>query len=80
MPRRSLYSPVRCGPGSANSFTLPCSLLVRINGEVQVQSDNQGHTPTMPTFSDNCAVRTAAPDYCDITLTSDQTVIATYGG
>lgn len=73
-------SPVRCGPGSANSFTLPCSLMVRINGEVQVQSDNQGRTPTTPTFSDNCAVRPAAPDYCDITLTSDQTVIATYGG
>ena len=72
-------SPVRCGPGSANSFNLPCSLLVRINGEVQVQSDNQGHTPTTPTFTNNCAVRPAAPTYCDITMTSDQTVTATYG-
>ncbi len=72
-------SPVNCG-GTDDTMALPCSLLVRINGEVQVQSDNQGHTPTTPTFSDNCAVRPAAPTYCDITLTSDQTVTATYGG
>ncbi len=70
-------SPVRCG-GATDTLTLPCSLLVRVNGEVQVQSDNQGHTPTMPTFSNNCPARPAAPDYCDITLTSDQTVTATY--
>jgi hypothetical protein len=72
-------SPVRCGPGSANSFPLPCSLMVRVNGEVQVSSDNQGHTPTTPTFSNNCPARPAQLTYCDITLTSDQTVTATYG-
>jgi hypothetical protein len=73
------FSPVYCG-GSGDSMSLPCSLLVRINGEVQVQSDNQGHTPVTPMFSDNCPARTAAPDYCDITLTGSQTVTAAYGG
>ena len=58
---------------------LPCSMLVRVNGEVQVQA-NHGTlaTNSAPTFSDNCPARAGAPDYCDITLTSDQTVAATF--
>jgi hypothetical protein len=49
-------------------------------GEVAVSSDNQGHSPATPTFSNNCAVRPNAMEFCNITLTSDQTVTATYGG
>jgi hypothetical protein len=54
-------------------------MLVRVNGEVQVQA-NHGTlaTNSAPTFSDNCPARAGAPDYCDITLTSDQTVAATF--
>jgi lysozyme len=71
-------SPVYCGaPGDA--MGLPCSMLVRVHGEVTVQADDEGHSQT-PTFSSNCPAREAAPDYCDITLTSDQTVTATFSG
>ena len=79
-PGPSLKARSAVAQARRTALNLPCSLLVRINGEVQVQSDNQGHTPTTPTFTNNCAVRPAAPTYCDITLTSDQTVTATYGG
>ncbi|MGZ4187503.1 MAG: hypothetical protein ACXVSF_19330 [Solirubrobacteraceae bacterium] len=50
---------------------------LRIHGEVTVQADDQGHGMT-PSFSSNCPARAAAPDYCDITMTSDQTVTATF--
>ncbi|MGZ4231070.1 MAG: hypothetical protein ACXVVQ_06550 [Solirubrobacteraceae bacterium] len=50
---------------------------LRIHGEVTVQADDQGHG-MKPSFSSNCPARAAAPDYCDITMTSDQTVTATF--
>ncbi|MGZ4195897.1 MAG: hypothetical protein ACXVFQ_05770 [Solirubrobacteraceae bacterium] len=50
---------------------------LRVHGEVTVQADDQGHGMT-PSFSSNCPARAAAPDYCDITMTSDQTVTATF--
>ena len=69
-------SPVYCGaPGDA--MGLPCSMLVRVHGEVVVQANDEGHGK-MPTFSSNCPARADAPDYCDITLFSDQTVTATF--
>jgi hypothetical protein len=73
------FSPVYCPSQNGDSMPLPCSMLVRVNGEVQVQA-NHGTlaTNSAPTFSDNCPARAGAPDYCDITLTSDQTVAATF--
>jgi lysozyme len=75
-------SPVYCGSASYDTMSLSCSLLVRINQQVQVSSAFPG-APTgsnTPTFSNNCPARPADPSYCDITLTSDQTVTASYGG
>jgi hypothetical protein len=75
------FSPVYCPSQDGQSMPLPCSMLVRVNGEVQVQA-NHGTLATNnpPTFSDNCPARPGNPDYCDITLTSNQTVTATFGG
>ena len=72
-------SPVYCG-ASDDAMSLPCTLLVRVDGEVQVEADDAGDESLgTPSFSDNCPARSGAPNYCDITLTSDQTVTATFG-
>jgi Phage lysozyme len=68
----------RSGDRSPKSGHLPCSMLVRVDGEVVVQANDEGQGAT-PTFSSNCPARADAPDYCDIALTSDQTVTATFG-
>lgn len=70
-------SPVYCG-APEDAMGLPCSMLVRVDGEVVVQANDAGQGAT-PTFSSNCPARADAPDYCDIALTSDQTVTATFG-
>jgi lysozyme len=69
-------SPVYCG-APEDAMALPCTMLVRVHGEVTVQANDEGHGRT-PAFSSNCPARAAAPDYCDITMTSDQTVTATF--
>jgi lysozyme len=74
------FSPVYCPSQSGASMPLPCSMLVRVNGEVQVEADRGTDTALSqtPTFSDNCPARPNAPTFCDITLTADQTVTATF--
>jgi lysozyme len=69
-------SPFYCG-APEDTMGLPCSVLVRVDGEVVVQANDEGHGKT-PTFSSNCPAREAAPDYCDITLASDETVTASF--
>jgi GH24 family phage-related lysozyme (muramidase) len=72
------FSPVYCPSQNGDSMPLPCSMLVRVNGEVQVEADHAGHAALgSPTFGDNCPARAGAPTFCDITLTDNQTVTAT---
>jgi hypothetical protein len=73
------FSPVYCG--ATQSTPLPCQMLVRVNGQVQVQANAAGDEEIVnpPMFSSNCAPEPNQPDYCDITLTSDQTVTASFG-
>lgn len=75
-------SPVYCGALSSDQMPLPCSMLVRLNTHMMVEADNGGHSPALPqypTFSNNCPAETDLGK-CDLTVTSDQTVEADFGG
>jgi GH24 family phage-related lysozyme (muramidase) len=73
----SPLGPVYCGPEA--TMALPCSVLVRIENYAQVEADDPGDDTTV-SFSENCTRSGQGPDFCDIFMTSDQTVTATYGG
>ncbi len=72
-------APVYCGTLSSDQMPLPCSMLVRLNTHMMVEADNGGSRTLaqFPTFSDNCPAETDAGK-CDLTITSDQTVTATF--
>jgi hypothetical protein len=75
-------SPVYCGALSNDQLPLPCSMLVRLNTHMMVEADNGGHSPALaqyPTFSNNCPAETDLGK-CDLTVTSNQTVEADFGG
>lgn len=74
------FSPVYCPSQNGDSMPLPCSMLVRVNGEVQVEADNAGHAALgSPTFGDNCPARAGGrADFLRHQLTDNQTVTATF--
>jgi GH24 family phage-related lysozyme (muramidase) len=74
-------SPVYCGTLSSDKLPLPCSMLVRLNTHMMVEADNGGSRTLaqFPTFSNNCPAETDLGK-CDLTVTSDQTVEADFGG
>lgn len=72
------YSPVYC-PGQHGGNPLPCSLKARIYTDIAIEADDTSDPSLHPTFSDNCPVRANAPSLCDITMTKDTTVTATFG-
>jgi GH24 family phage-related lysozyme (muramidase) len=72
-------SPVYCGPLNTDLMPLPCSMLVRVNTNMTVESNRvNGAMPSTPTYSDNCPARAGDPSRCDLTVIKDETVTATF--
>jgi GH24 family phage-related lysozyme (muramidase) len=72
-------APVYCGSATGDT-PLPCSMLVRLNTQMTVASDN-GESATLsqyPTYSDNCPARAGDLSRCDLTVISDETVTASF--
>jgi hypothetical protein len=71
--------PVYCG-FSYPADPLPCKVMVRVEKSAQVEANSAGD-PSLQvlSFSSNCSPSTQGPSFCDIPMTSDQTVTATFG-
>jgi hypothetical protein len=71
--------PVYCG-STYPANPLPCNVMVRVEKFAQVEA-NTGGDPniTLGGFSDNCTPSTQGPSFCQIRMTSDQTVTAKFG-
>jgi hypothetical protein len=71
--------PVYCG--FSESDALPCSLLVRVDNSAQVSADSAGdESVILDSFSSNCPQAPGlGPEYCDVVMNGDQTVIADFG-
>ena len=71
-------SPVYCGY-SYPSSPLPCKVMVRVERFAQVEANTAGDPNLIfDGFSNNCAPSTQGPSFCQIRMTSDQTVTATF--
>jgi hypothetical protein len=72
--------PVYCG-STYPTNPLPCKVMVRVEKFAQVEANTAGdESITFDGFSPNCTPSTQGPSFCQIRMTSDQTVTAMFGG
>jgi hypothetical protein len=70
--------PVYCG-SSYPANPLPCHVMVRVEKFAQVEANSGGATSKLQSFSANCTPESSGSSFCDLRMTSDQTVTATFG-
>ena len=71
--------PVYCGYTYPTN-PLPCKVMVRVEKSAQVEANTAGDPNiTLDGFSSNCTPSTRGPSFCQIRMTTDQTVTAMFG-
>ncbi len=72
-------SPVYCGY-TYPANPLPCKVMVRVEKFAQVEANTAGDPNiTFESFSSNCTPEGLGASFCDLRMTSDQTVTAMFG-